>query len=295
MTRVLVLGAGGMLGHKLLQRLPRTFETVGSARNLSDRLVAIASKAGARLYSGLEATDMDAVERLTDEVGPQVIVNCVGLIKQRAEGREAVPAIRINALFPHELAAMAAKRRVRVIHLSTDCVFSGDRGRYTENDRADPVDVYGTSKLLGEVNADNALTMRTSTIGRELSGFHSLMEWFLQQPRGGEVKGYTRAIFSGLTTIALADEIARLISDYPKLSGVYHVAADPISKYDLLRLLQVAFGLDISLVPDAAFHCDRSLDASRYTAATKFVPPSWPAMIAEVAADTTPYGLGPTR
>ena len=160
---------------------------------------------------------------------------------------------------------------------------------YRESDRPDPVDAYGHSKLLGEIHSAGALTLRTSMIGRELSGFHSLLEWFLRQPSGSAAKGYTRAVFSGLPTLALANEILRLIDEFPQLEGMYHLSVDPISKFDLLSLVREAFRLDVSLERNTEYHCDRSLISDRYRAATGFVPMSWETMVQEMANDPTPY------
>jgi dTDP-4-dehydrorhamnose reductase len=220
-------------------------------------------------------------------VRPDVILNCVGVIKQLDAAKDARASIYTNALFPHLLAAEATERGARVIHVSTDCVFSGERGSYRETDFADARDLYGRTKLLGELPAPH-LTMRTSIVGRELFSSLSLLDWFLSQ-RGRRVRGFQRAIYSGFSTIALSREIARVISDRPKLAGLYHVSSEPIAKYDLLHLWRSAYGVDIEIEPDDAFLCDRSLLSGRYRADAGFTPPSWPEMVDEMARDATPY------
>ena len=289
MTRVLVLGAGGMLGHKMFQRFPRWFETVGTVRRLTPALRELERLAGGRLVDGVDVEIDGSIGGTIRSVRPDVIVNGIGVIKQRPEAHDAARATRVNAQFPHELTRIAADTGARVIHIGTDCVFSGDRGNYRETDPPDPVDLYGRSKLDGEVSAENAITIRTSMIGRELSGFRSLLEWFLRQPRGSTVQGFTRAIFSGLTNIALADEIARLIETAPTLTGLYHVSTQAISKHTLLLMVRDAFAMECDIVPNATFHCDRSLLSGRYQVATGFTPPSWQSMISELAKDATPY------
>ncbi len=284
-----MLGAGGMLGHKLSQRLGRSFDTVGAAREGAAGLKQIQSVTRVPTVGGLDVTTTPTVLRILDETQPTVVVNCVGIVKQRPNALDTAQSVRINSLFPHELAAMCHERHIRLVHVSTDCVFSGDRGSYRESDRPDPVDVYGLSKLLGEVHTSNAITLRTSIIGRELCNFHSLLEWFLRQPIDAEVKGYTRAVFSGFTTIALGDEIARLISDYPQVSGTYHVSAEPISKFKLLSMVKEVFGVRCTIIPDDAFHCDRSLVSDKYRSDVSFTPPSWKQMLEELASDPTIY------
>jgi dTDP-4-dehydrorhamnose reductase len=273
-----------MLGHKLYQRLPADMRVVGAARTVTDRLSALA-RPGGRIIPGLEASNFETAERILEEVRPDVVINCVGVIKQRDCGADAISSITANSLFPHQLAAESRAVGARLIHISTDCVFSGARGSYAESDPPDPVDLYGHTKLVGEVDEPEVLTIRTSMIGRELAGHHSLVEWFLRQR--GIVRGYTKAVFSGLTTLALADEIARLIGDYPRLDGLYHVSADPITKHDLLLMLRDAFKIDCEIVADDSVRIDRSLNGVRYRDATGFVAVSWATMIAALASDNS--------
>ncbi|HEU4870167.1 MAG TPA: SDR family oxidoreductase, partial [Pyrinomonadaceae bacterium] len=221
-------------------------------------------------------------------VAPDVVVNCIGIVKQDEAAKDRYQSIAVNSLFPHQLARACGTRGIRLIHLSTDCVFSGRRGNYKEDDVADAEDIYGRAKWLGELQYEHCLTIRTSMIGRELSGSHGLVEWFLSQ-RGKTVRGFKRAIFSGFTTIALSETIGNIIADENGLHGVWHVAADPINKFDLLSMVRQAFQVDIEIVPEESFVCDRSLDDSRFRARTGFEPPSWEQMIDAMARDTTPY------
>ena len=228
--------------------------------------------------------------RTIERVEPQVVVNCVGIVKQLAAARDPIASITINSLFPHRLARLCRDAGCRLIHMSTDCVFSGRKGAYTEDDLPDPEDLYGRSKLLGEVAEEGALTIRSSIIGRELASSNGLVEWFLAQA-GKSVRGYRRAVYSGFTTLAMARIISEIIADQPALSGVWHVSSDPLSKYDLLLLVRQAYGVEVEVVPDDEVALDRSLDSSRFRAAAGFVPPSWPEMIREMAADPTPYDV----
>jgi dTDP-4-dehydrorhamnose reductase len=286
--RVLILGGTGMLGHKVFQVFSEQFETSVTLRRFDERLRSTGLFPDDRVISGVDAADLDSVRRALDVARPECVVNCIGVIKQRPEAHYPITAIQVNALFPHLLAALCAEREARFIQLGTDCVFSGLRGSYTEADRADADDLYGRSKYLGEVGYGRALTLRTSMIGRELFTSLSLVEWLLSQ-RGGKVRGFTNAMYSGLTTTALSREIARVVAEHPTLTGVYHLAADKIAKHDLLVLLREAYGIDVEIEPYAEFRCDRSLRSDRYRQATGFRPQSWAAMVEEMPRDATPY------
>jgi dTDP-4-dehydrorhamnose reductase len=215
-------------------------------------------------------------------------VNCVGLIKQRTASHEAIPSIVVNALLPHQLYEICRRWGAKLIHFSTDCVFSGKVGNYSEDDPPDARDFYGRTKALGEVPSSDALTLRTSIIGRELKHFRSLLDWFLNQNHQ-RVYGYRRALFSGLTTNQLADVVGDVIEMHPNLCGLYHVASQTISKFDLLCMLRDAYGLDIEIAPDDEFCCDRSLCANKFKAATGYVCPPWQELIAHLTMDDTPY------
>jgi dTDP-4-dehydrorhamnose reductase len=232
--------------------------------------------------------DFDSIVRGIATVQPQVVVNCIGIVKQHPLTKDPLVSISVNALFPHRLAQICRAAGSRMIHISTDCVFSGRKGNYVESDVADAEDLYGRTKFLGEVSYEGCLTLRTSMIGRELETSHGLIEWFLSQ-EGKTVRGYTRAIFSGFTTNALAEIIAQIITEHPEMEGVWHVASEPISKFELLSLMKQVYGLDIQIEPDETVVVDRSLNADRFRQATGFVPPPWPDMIEQMYQDPTPY------
>jgi dTDP-4-dehydrorhamnose reductase len=221
-------------------------------------------------------------------VRPVVVVNCIGIVKQAEAAKNPLVSIEVNSLFPHRLARLCCTKGIRLIHISTDCVFSGRKGNYTENDFSDAEDLYGRTKFLGEVSDEGCLTLRTSMIGRELETSHGLIEWFLSQG-GKTVNGYKRSIFSGFTTNALADIIAKIITENRNLHGIWHVASEPISKFDLLTLVKQVYGLHIEIRPDDTVVVDRSLNADRFRQATNFVPPSWHDMIEQMYRDPTPY------
>ena len=208
---------------------------------------------------------------------PDLVINCVGLVKQLADAENPLQAIPINALLPHRLARLCELTRARLVHMSTDCVFAGDKGDYRETDPSDATDLYGRSKFLGEVDYPHAITLRTSIIGHELQSAHGLVNWFLSQQE--RCNGYTRAIFSGLPTVALAQVVRDVVIPRTDLSGVYHVAAQPISKYDLLTLIADVYGNKIEIVPSDMLVIDRSLNAERFRDATGYVVPGWPELI----------------
>lgn len=285
--RVLILGGSGMLGHKLLQVFAPRFDTYATFH----RATAVHNHpaiAQSHVVKPVSAEDFKTVEKAFQIAQPNVVVNCVGIIKQNLAAKDPVASITVNSLFPHRLARLSEKNDARLIHLSTDCVFSGSKGNYSEADIPDATDLYGRSKLLGELEALNCLTIRTSMIGRELERSDGLLEWFLSQ-KGKRVRGFKRAVFSGLTTNALADVLADVVSNHANLSGLRHLAADAINKYDLLSLINEVYELGIEIEPDEAFVCDRSLDGSRFRDETGISAPSWPDMIARMHADDTPY------
>lgn len=230
-----------------------------------------------RIQFGIDVEHPDALIRLFADARPDVVVNCIGLVKQLTEVKDPLIAVPLNTLLPHRLARLCASRGARLVHVSTDCVFSGSQGNYKESDPPDALDLYGRSKLLGEVDYPNAITLRTSIIGRELDGCRSLVGWFLSQ--SGPVKGFRKAIFSGLPTVELATVVRDVVLPRPDLSGVYHVAAEPINKCDLLRLIANAYGKQIEIMPSDDVIIDRSLDASRFNQATGYAPPPWPELI----------------
>jgi dTDP-4-dehydrorhamnose reductase len=277
-TRVLVLGASGMLGNAVLRLFAVSpgFEVVGSVRSLS-ALASLAPQIRGRVFSGIDVESHDSLVQLMATTRPQVVINCIGLVKQLATADDPLAALPINALLPHRLARLCALSGARLVHVSTDCVFSGAKGMYREDDLADATDLYGRSKHIGEVDYPHAITLRTSIIGHELGGPHGLIAWFLAQSSG--VQGFARAIFSGLPTVELARVMRDVVIPRPDLHGVYHVSASAISKYDLLSLVASVYQKRIPIALDERLVIDRSLDSSRFRAATGYMAPEWPTLI----------------
>jgi dTDP-4-dehydrorhamnose reductase len=283
--KVLILGATGMLGHALFSLLAgrpefTVFATVrgteGLARWFPPGLLQ-------RIRGGVDAGRFDTVVRVLEETRPDVVVNCIGVVKQLPLAKDPIVSITVNALFPHRLARACGEAGIRMIHIGTDCVFSGEKGNYLESDLPDATDLYGRTKWMGEVDSPRCVTLRTSIIGHELSGRHGLIEWFLAQE--GSVRGFARAVFSGLPTVELAGIVAERVIPNEGLTGLYHVSSAPISKYELLRLVMERYEMKIRIERDEAFVCDRSLDSSRFRKATGYQPPPWQEMVSRMRAD----------
>lgn len=293
--RVLILGAGGMLGHKLCQVLADRVNVWGTLRKGAETFRTLNILPEDRIIDGVDVTDTARLCRVLDEIKPDAVVNGVGIVKQRDEAKQAVPSIQCNSLFPHQLADVCIARGIRVLQISTDCVFSGFSGNYSEIDNPDPVDLYGRSKLLGELNRPGTLTLRTSIIGWQLNTFSSLLSWFALQ-RGKRIKGYRKAIYSGFSTTVLSQLIIDILLTRPDLTGIYQVASEPISKFDLLMRIRDMLGwTDITIDPDENFFCDRSLSGARFMAATGWRAPGWDAMLNGLAAEWPVYQKYYTR
>jgi len=273
--KILILGASGMLGSTMFRWLSSdpSYEVWGSLR--SDRsLRHLPEILHQRLVTNVEALDADALTSLFNEIRPDAVVNCVGVIKQVAVANDPLVVLPINAMLPHRLARICALAGARLIQISTDCVFSGRKGQYREEDVSDAEDLYGKSKYIGELHdLPHAVTLRTSIIGHELESATSLVDWFLAQ--NGRVLGYSKAVFSGLPTVELARVLKEFVLPRPDLHGLYHVAAEPIAKLDLLRLIAAQYGKSIDIEPDDAVVIDRSLNGERFRRATGYVAPPW--------------------
>ncbi|MBI5761623.1 MAG: SDR family oxidoreductase [Planctomycetales bacterium] len=295
--RILILGATGMLGHKLCQLLSRDgFDVVGTVRRADDLRENFPGVFDdCRLVPDVDVLDDRRLDEVVRETDPQVIVNCVGIVKQLREAHNAYLSVALNAYLPHKLAKLCAEQGRRLIHISTDCVFDGTRGGYRETDESDARDLYGRSKFLGETTANEtaAITLRTSIIGREIGSVtHGLLDWFFAEARAGRnVRGFARAIYTGFTTIELARVISLVVRDHPAMHGLYQVASPPINKFELLQLVRREFSLPIEIARDEAFVCDRSLVMDRFATETGYVSPSWERMIRELLEDGTPYDV----
>lgn len=281
---MLVLGATGMLGNSLLRVFAASegFVVSGLARS-DDGVRRLPPTVQPLVQAGIDVLDFRTLAEQLARSRPNVIINAVGMVKQLAGAKDPAACIELNALLPHRLAALCEHIGARLVQISTDCVFSGSKGGYTELDAPDPQDLYGRSKLLGEIDLPHTITLRTSIIGHELdeAHSHSLIGWFLNQQ--GSTKGFRRAVFSGLPTVELARVIRDHVLSQPALHGIYHVAAEPINKFDLLLLVARTYGKAIELQPCDEPVIDRSPNASRFRNATGYTAPPWPELVARMA------------
>lgn len=288
-NRVLILGGGGTLGHKLWQMLSLRFtDTFVSVRKPKSHYEKCGLFKNGNVIESLDLKDFSRLEEVLEGIKPSVIVNCAGVTLRSKEATDKTANIIINSLLPHKLAEWCSKRKARLIHFSTVCVFSGKEGNYHENSSSDAQDLYGRTKFLGEVRDHCALTLRSSFIGREIFGGTELLEWFLSQ-KGKTVKGYTKALFTGLTTNRLASLVGDLIEKFPGLNGLYHVSSEIITKYALLKLAKEAYKIDVEIEPEDVFECRRDLNGNKFIAATGLICPPWKQMMKEMANDPTPY------
>lgn len=285
MARVLVLGVTGMLGNAVFRvfSADTAHEAWGTLRS-NAALRHFPHNSHPRLLCGVDVLDHDALVATLARVRPEVVINCVGLIKQIADAQDPLTALPINAMLPHRLARLCELAGARLIHVSTDCVFSGRTGNYLESDLSDAEDLYGKSKYIGELHdVPHAVTLRTSIIGHELGSNHALVDWFLSQQ--GRVKGYTKAVFSGLPTVELARVMKDFVVPHPRINGLYHVAAEPIAKGDLLHLVAAQYGKQIEILADDTLVIDRSLNGARFSDQTGYVAPAWPELVRRMHAD----------
>jgi dTDP-4-dehydrorhamnose reductase len=286
--RILILGGSGMLGHRLWINLRKNHETWVTVRGNGSEFPDAPEFPNQFIRLMVDALNFDQIIRAMASIQPDLVINCIGLIKQQGHlARDPLFSISLNAMLPHRISMTCRTAKIRMIHISTDCVFSGKKGNYLESDPSDAEDLYGRTKFLGEVAYPHCVTLRSSIIGRELKNHLGLIDWFIAQT--GTIHGYKQAIYSGFTT----DEFSRIIQDYvipnPSLSGVYHVSSNPISKYDLLQLAKQAYRKEIEILSDEEFFCDRSLDSTRFRQITGYQPPSWKNMIEEMSDNSSLY------
>ena len=283
--KILILGGSGMLGHRLWINLQKEHEVWVTVRQTSSPFPSRLEFPTKYVRTDVDASNFDQVTRALASIQPDIVINCIGLIKQMGHlARDPIMSISLNALLPHRISLICRAAKIRMIHISTDCVFSGKKGNYLESDESDAEDLYGRSKFLGEVAyPPHSITLRTSIIGRELKTRLGLIEWFLSQKDGGTINGYTRAIFTGFTTDELSRIIMKKVIPHGELTGLYHVSSNPINKWELLQIANRAFERKINILPDENFLMDRSLDSTRFRQAVDYQPPTWPEMIQEMA------------
>jgi dTDP-4-dehydrorhamnose reductase len=279
---VLILGVTGLIGSTLARSLAldKEMQVSGSTRKVefNSALVGLHND---QIYKNISIENMDSIVAMLEKSRPSVVINCAGITKHLAESSNPIAALSVNSIFPHRLAKLCSLMGIRLIHISSDCVFSGVTGFYSESSITDALDLYGRSKALGEIlDQGNSITLRTSTIGHEIDTKFGLLEWFLHQ--NSACHGFSKAIFSGLTTFELARVIKNIVITSPKISGLYNIAAEPISKYDLLRLIANVYRKDVEIIKNHEFMIDRSLSPQKFFESTGYIAPSWINMIRDM-------------
>lgn len=274
--RLLIFGITGLIGSSVFRILSDNpaYEVYGTCRNDGDKNFFENKE---KIISSIDIVSINATQSLIKKLNPDVIVNCIGLTKHSPDSRDCLKIIQVNSLWPHQLAKLSDEVGAKLIHISTDCVFSGKSGNYSEIDTPDAVDLYGRSKILGEVTYNNHITVRISTIGHEIRTSYGLLEWFLSQKKS--CKGYSQAFFSGLPTVYFAEVISRFILPRPDLNGLYHIGSKPINKLSLLKLIANEYGKKINIDIDETLVINRSLDGSKFSNETGFICPEWPDLI----------------
>lgn len=272
------MGATGLIGSHIFRYLSsNSFHDVfGSIRKLEE-IRYFSDRYQSNLYPHINVNNSANVLNIFEKVKPEVVINCIGLTKHIAEASDPIKMIELNATWPHRLAKISSNYGAKLIHISTDCVFLGSKGNYLELDVPDASDWYGRTKILGEVDYGGHLTLRTSTIGHELHTKYGLLEWFLAQDK--ECVGFSKAVFSGLPSVVFAEVIEEFILPNAELRGLYQVSADPINKYDLLKLIAAVYGKKIKIQQDREFTIDRSLSYEKFKVATGYTPAAWPDLI----------------
>ncbi len=277
--RVLILGITGMLGHTLFKEMNKNtnLEVFGTTRNKNGLENYFTEDEMIKIRGNVDADNFETVIRAIASVQPTIIINCIGIIKQLPISKDPLTAITVNAQLPHRISLVARSANARFIHISTDCVFNGKKGNYTEKDHSNAEDLYGRTKFLGEVAYPHCVTLRTSIIGHELKTNYSLVDWFMSQQN--DVNGFTKAMYSGFPTIEIVNIISNYVIPNKNLTGLYHVSSDAISKFDLLNILKEIYKKDININPFSDFVLDRSMNSDKFKIATGYVAPSWNQLI----------------
>lgn len=281
--RILILGVSGLIGHRLFQRLSLDHEVFGTLHKSKYAYGHISYLSSQNIIECIDVLQLDILKGVIYSINPEVIINCVGITKRKNEINSLVQTLKINALFPHELTTLSKTNNIRLIHFSTDCVFNGNIGNYSEESFTDAKDIYGRTKALGEISYENTLTIRSSFIGQELIGKTELLEWLLSQ-NGKKIKGYSNTFYSGVSTLFMSEVINKIIVDFPNLCGLYQLATTtPITKFELLCIAREAFNLDIDIIPDFREFHSPTLIGTKLSREIDLIVPSWQEMMFELA------------
>jgi len=288
---IVILGASGLIGHKLFEKLPAQFDKVYAVmhRTREELKQFDLFRDNPNVIYNVDVLEFKKLTGILTALQADVVLNCVGITKRKEEINIPSLAIETNSLYPHKLADWAKENNARVIHFSTDCVFDGSIGDYDEDSPTTGKDAYGLTKAMGEIRYDHCLTIRSSFIGQELLGKSELLEWFLNQ-KSPTIKGFTKAFYSGVSTIYMCKVVADIIKNYPDISDLHTLARPtPISKYDLLCLAKEAYGSDVEIIPDDSFEIMPTLNGSKLAKKMNLEVPSWKEMMHELASENKNY------
>ena len=284
--KILILGGNGMIGHKIFQVLNEDFKNTWVLIRKKKRDLPYVNFFNSNIIEGFELEDDKTLFSFLDNFNPDIIINAVGITIRRGVNKKISKSIFINSLLPNLLEDWVDRMpNKRLIHLSTDCVFNGELGSYNEESIPNATDIYGRTKILGEVKGSNTITLRSSMIGRELENFTELFEWVISQ-KGSRIKGFNNAIYSGITTIRMARYIKLIIMNFPKLSGLFNVSSEPISKYNLIKLLNKNFDLNLTIEIENSYKTNKVLDSGKFFNLISLSPPTWEDLIIELKDDS---------
>ncbi len=283
--KILLIGANGLIGYNIFRNLIKSkefniFLLVRSKKNINNFYRSFHFD---KLIELKEFKNTSLLESFLKELKPSIVLNCAGITKHSPNIKNISEVLYINSIFPRNLSEICSALKIRLIHLSSDCIFSGSSGMYKDKSFPDANDLYGISKALGEIDKENHLTIRTSTIGHEAQTSYGLLNWFLKQK---ECKGYKNAIFSGPTTLELSKILKDLIIPNQHLSGVLNISSDPIDKYSLLKLIKDTYSLDTVINKCSEVRINRSLNSEKFRTMTNYSVKSWGNMIREMYLDS---------
>lgn len=280
--RILIFGAGGMIGHRMFKTLKKQgHEVFGTLKKDLKEYDQFNIFKKSEIVTHLDVLDSKYVIESLNQIQPDVVLNCVGITLRKPEITDEAYCTKVNAEFPHLLDRWCTENKKYLIHFSTDCVFSGKDGPYTEDSVKSATDIYGRTKAAGEVSSAYSLTLRGSMIGLELFGKTELLEWALSQ-KGQTIKGYSQAIYSGITTNLMGDLVSKIIAKPPFLTGLYQVSSDPISKYDLLVLINKVFNLNMTILKEEAHATSKVLISKKIQNQIGFICPGWNEMLDQI-------------
>jgi len=284
--KILILGGNGMIGHKMYQVLSKNYlDTWVLFKKQIDQINFSEIFNKDKVIENFDLIQFDKLKIILDNISPDVIINAAGVTIRRGINDDMYKSILINSALPHFLDNWTKINNKRLIHFSTDCVFSGKKDFYTEASVTDAEDTYGKTKALGEVVSKNSVTLRGSMIGRELENKTELLEWFLNQNKT-TVNGYTNVIYSGITTFRMANYVDKIIRDFPDMHGIYNVSSNSITKYELVNLFNSYFNNESSIIPDNSYTSNKDLDSSKFYKDTGLIKPNWKELVEELFIDS---------